>query len=49
MTMQAILNFAATTPSPFSTGVWYAGNRTKQTVLKNLFDQFNNQLAFGSF
>jgi hypothetical protein len=52
MTMQAILDFAATTPSPFNgstaSSVWYAANRTKQTVLKNVFDQFNNQLAFGS-
>jgi hypothetical protein len=23
--------------------------RTKQEILKNIFDQFNNQLAFGSF
>ena len=49
MSMQAILNFAATTPSPFSGGVWYGGDRTKQEILKNIFDQFNNQLAFGSF
>jgi hypothetical protein len=53
MSMQAILDFAATTPSPFngstSSSVWYAGNRTKQEILKNIFDQFNNQLAFGSF
>ena len=53
MSMQAILDFAATTPSPFngstSASVWYGGNRTKQEILKNIFDQFNNQLAFGSF
>ncbi len=53
MSMQAILDFAATTPSPFngstSSSVWYAGNRTKQEILKNIYDQFNNQLAFGSF
>jgi hypothetical protein len=54
MSMQAILNFAATTPSPFngltgSGSVWYGGNRTKQEILKNIFDQFNNQMAFGSF
>lgn len=53
MAMQAILDFAATTPSPFNgstlSSVWYAGNRTKQEILKNVFDQFNNQLAFGSF
>jgi hypothetical protein len=53
MAMQAILDFAATTPSPFngstSSSEWYAGNRTKQEILKNVFDQFNNRLAFGSF
>jgi hypothetical protein len=53
MSMQAILDFAATTPSPFngstSTGVWYGGNRTKEEILKNVYDQFNNQDAFGSF
>jgi hypothetical protein len=51
MAMQAILDYAATTPSPFnaSTSVWYGGNRTLQEILKNIFDQFNNQLAFGSF
>ncbi len=53
MSMQAILDFAATAPAPFngstSSSVWYAGNRTKQEILKNIFDQFNNQLAFGSF
>jgi hypothetical protein len=53
MTMQAILTFASTVgSSPWSTGaysgsnVWYAGNRTLQNILKNIFDQFNNQLAF---
>jgi hypothetical protein len=53
MSMQAILDFAATTPAPFngstSSSVWYGGDRTKQEILKNIFDQFNNQLAFGSF
>jgi hypothetical protein len=53
MSMQAILDFAATTPSPFngltSNSIWYGGNRTLQTVLKNVFDQFNNGDAFGSF
>src|SRR5207247_6375158 len=47
MSMQAILDFAATTPDPFngstSASVWYAGNRTKQEILKNIFDQFNNR------
>jgi hypothetical protein len=53
MSMQAILDYAATTPSPFNgspaSPVWYGGDRTKQEILKNIFDQFNNQLAFGSF
>jgi hypothetical protein len=53
MAMQAILDFAATTPAPFngstSNSIWYAGDRTKQEILKNIFDQFNNGLAFGSF
>jgi len=53
LSIQAILNFAATTPSPFngstSNPIWFAGDRTKQEVLKNVFDQFNNSLAFGSF
>jgi hypothetical protein len=52
MSMQAILDYAATVP-PFngstSNSIWYAGDRTKQEILKNVFDQFNNQLAFGSF
>jgi hypothetical protein len=59
MAMQAILNFAATVgSSPWTTGAftgtaassqWYGTDRTKQEILKNIFDQFNNQLAFGSF
>jgi hypothetical protein len=50
--MQEILDYAATVP-PFngstSNSVWYAGDRTLQEVLKNVFDQFNNEDAFGSF
>jgi len=53
MSMQAILDYASTTPSPFngstSSSVWYSGNKTLEEVLKNIFDQFNNQDAFGSF
>ena len=53
MAMQALLDYASTTPAPFNgstaSSVWYAGNRTLQEILKNIFDQFNNQLAFGSF
>jgi len=51
MTVQAILTHASTSPSPFngstSNPVWYAGDRTKQEIAKNVFDQINNQLAFG--
>jgi len=50
LTIQAILNLAATTPAPFNgvvaTPIWYAGDKTKEEVLKNVFDQFNNGLAF---
>jgi hypothetical protein len=53
MAMRAILDYAPTTPSPFngstSSPAWYGGDRTKQEILKNVFDQFNNQDAFGSF
>jgi hypothetical protein len=53
MSIQAILDHAATTPSPFngstSPSIWYGGDRTKQEILKNIFDQFNNEKAFGSF
>ena len=52
MTMQAILDYMATTPWPFNgnatTPVWYGGNRTKQEIAKNVFDQFNNELAFSA-
>jgi hypothetical protein len=56
--MQAILDFASTVPSTYNgypsvagttSSIWYAGDRTKQEILKNIFDQFNNQMAFGSF
>ncbi len=53
MSMQSILDYAATVPSPFngstSSSNWYGGNRTQEEILKNIFDQFNNQQAFGSF
>jgi hypothetical protein len=53
MSMQAILDFASTVSNPFngstSNSIWYGGNRTNEEILKNIFDQFNNQLAFGSF
>jgi hypothetical protein len=50
MSMQDILDFAASTPpftGPPASSVWYSGDRTKQEILKNIFDQFNNELAFG--
>jgi hypothetical protein len=53
-----ILAFAATTgTSPWATGAftgtaaastWYGTDRTKQEILKNVFDQVNNQLAFAA-
>ena len=50
MTINSSLNVAATTPSPFngstSNSIWYAGDRTKEEILKNVFDQINNQDAF---
>jgi hypothetical protein len=59
MSMQALLSFAATLDvSPWTNGAftgtpassnWYGTDRTKQEILKNIFDQFNNQMAFGSF
>jgi hypothetical protein len=51
--VQWILNFAATIDvSPWTNGAysgsnnWYAGNRTLEEVLKNTFDQINNNDAF---
>lgn len=52
MTVQAILSFAATAPWPFNgsvtNSVWYGGNRTLEEVLKNIFDQINNNNAFAA-
>ena len=52
MSMQEILDYASTTPWPFngstSNSIWYGGDRTLQEILKNVFDQFNNEDAFGS-
>ena len=55
MTMLSILQYAAGAYS--EAGGWYAVEaalsglllKTEQEVAKNVFDQFNNQLAFGSF
>lgn len=52
MPMQDILDYAAKAPAFTGTAAnssWYGTNRTKQEILKNLFDQFNNRLAFGEF
>jgi len=47
--VQGILNYESTVP-PFNgsttTPVWYAGNRTLEEIVKNTFDQINNQDAF---
>ncbi len=47
--VQGILDYEATVP-PFggtlAAPVWYSGNRTKQEIAKNTFDQINNQQAF---
>jgi hypothetical protein len=52
LSVQAILDYEATTPSPFngltSNGIWYLGNRTLEEIAKNVFDQINNQLAFAA-
>jgi hypothetical protein len=52
MTVQAILTFASTTPYPFNgsttNSIWYGGNRTLEEVLKNIFDQINNNDAFAA-
>jgi hypothetical protein len=51
MTVQAILNYEATSPpyaGPPASSNWYAGNRTKEEIAKNVFDQINNQDAFAA-
>jgi len=49
MTALALLNYEASNP-PYTTsgspGVWYAGDRTKEEIAKNAFDQINNGDAF---
>jgi hypothetical protein len=49
MTTLALLNYEASNP-PYTTagspGVWYAGDRTKEEIAKNAFDQINNGDAF---
>jgi hypothetical protein len=52
LSVQAILDYEATAPSPFNgstlNSIWYAGNRTREEIAKNVFDQINNQLAFAA-
>ncbi len=49
MSALALLNYEASNP-PYATsgspGSWYAGNRTKEEIAKNAFDQINNGDAF---
>jgi hypothetical protein len=52
-TVQWILDFAAKVDvSPWTNGaysgsnVWYGGNKTLEEILKNTFDQINNNEAF---
>lgn len=49
MTVLQLLNYEASNP-PYTTagspGVWYAGDRTKEEIAKNAFDQINNGDAF---
>jgi hypothetical protein len=58
MTMQAILDHASSLVGGggayVGSNVWFGSPstgayRTRQEILKNIFDQFNNQQAFGSF
>jgi len=50
MTVSAILNYAATAApgGAFTSPTWYGSDRTKQTILKNVFDQINNRMAFSA-
>lgn len=53
-TVQGILDYEATVP-PYNgypslggtKSIWYAGDRTKEEIAKNAFDQINNRDAFG--
>lgn len=53
-TVTGILTFASTAGvAPWTTGAftspsWYGTDRTKQEILKNVFDQINNELAFSA-
>jgi len=49
-TVSGILTYAATAPSAgaFTNPTWYGSDRTKQEILKNVFDQINNDVAFAA-
>jgi hypothetical protein len=56
LTVQVILDYESTVPSPYNgypsvagttKSIWYAGDRTKEEIAKNTFDQINNRAAFG--
>jgi hypothetical protein len=56
LTVQGILDYESTVASPYNgypsvalttKSIWYAGDRTKEEIAKNTFDQINNRDAFG--
>jgi hypothetical protein len=49
-TVSGILTFASTAPTAgaFTNPTWYGSDRTKQEILKNVFDQINNDVAFAA-
>jgi hypothetical protein len=55
-TVQGTLDYESTVPSPYNgypsvllttKSIWYGGDRTKEEIAKNTFDQINNRDAFG--
>jgi hypothetical protein len=55
-TVQSILDYESTILSPYNgypsvalttKSIWYGGDRTKEEIAKNTFDQINNRNAFG--
>jgi hypothetical protein len=56
LSVQGILDYESTILSPYNgypsvsgttKSIWYAGDRTKEEIAKNTFDQINNKAAFG--
>jgi hypothetical protein len=56
LTVQGILDYESTILSPYNgypsvagttKSIWYGGDRTKEEIAKNTFDQINNKDAFG--